>query len=1159
MKELPRRRFTQANIIYNAISTPERIKCLFACLVLLMTLLSMPFSAKAVESPLSYNDAVNLCRSFNFASLQLAIDDLTQSFPKEYAQGSHWLSQLKTLQNIHADVLQDTRTGAQARTIAHAEAIQQLRQDALLANPLLDFDQLLITRRAYWYPDGKDSQWAKNAALRGQNLGFPRNDNCIASVPKDRWDNELAVLSPVTPSGTLTTLFRPDEDVLIEHPELNFDGDRIMFTMPKDGRYQVFEIQSDGAGLRQVSRDMFDDVENFDATWLPDGRIIFSSTANYQSVPCYNGLSIVGSLYLMDADGSNIRQLTFDQDDDNTPVILNDGRVMFLRWEYTNTPHFYTRLLFQMSPDGTNQRELYGSNSYWPNAIYFARPIPDHPTKIVGVVSGHHGVNRMGELVIFDPAKGNKETAGVVQRIPGYGKTVQPKFKDRLVDDSWPKFIAPWPLNENYFIVSCKPSPKAEWGIYLVDTFDNMLLLHEEPGYAMLHPTPMKKTVTPPVIPDRVDLTQEEGVVYMQDVYEGPGLAGVPKGTVKSLRVHEYHFGYRGLTGWTKIGIDGPWDVMRIIGTVPVEADGSAMFRVPANKSLAVQPLDADGRALQIMRSWFTVMPGEVRSCVGCHESPRTTPTPLSTVASQKGPVTIDPWYGPARGFDFEREVQPVLDSYCVSCHDGSPAQAGAVKPDLRRNVPGYTGTLVNVPSWWPQKKPVTDAEQLSMMIGGDRKHTKILFTPAYEALHPYTRRPGLEGDYHLPYAGEFFTNTSKLIQMLDKGHYNVQLDRESRDKLTTWIDLNVPCHGTWSDVAPIPFNGRERRKELLQHYTGMTYDPEEVPDMPNRLMTPVIPAPMQPVDRRVSAPNWPLTPAAAKKLQQTGDGPTNRTVSLGDQTAITLTRIPAGQFVMGDADGAPDEYPLSLVKIQQPFWMGAFEITNAQYALFDPDHDSRYVNHLQTSVIERGYPVNEPQQPVVRISWERAMEFCEWLSARTGEKFTLPTEAQWEWACRAGGASPLNYGDTNDDFSRMSNLADSTLTMMSTRKTEPLHYIQPDWVLKDSNVNDRSLVTSAVGQYQPNVWGLYDMHGNASEWTRTAYRSYPYRDGDGRNTVKPDEERVVRGGSWYDRPARARSGHRLKYPTWQRVFDVGFRVVSTGAHPDNRRSEQGE
>ena len=163
------------------------------------------------------------------------------------------------------------------------------------------------------------------------------------------------------------------------------------------------------------------DADNYDACYLPNGRILFCSTRCFQGVPCVGGGNTVANLFLMDADGGNTRQLCFDQDHNWCPTVLNNGRVLYSRWEYSDAPHYFTRLLFHMNPDGTGQMEYYASNSMWPNSMFYARPIPNHPTKIVAVISGHHGVPRMGELLMFDPARGRREATGVVQRIPGYG------------------------------------------------------------------------------------------------------------------------------------------------------------------------------------------------------------------------------------------------------------------------------------------------------------------------------------------------------------------------------------------------------------------------------------------------------------------------------------------------------------------------------------------------------------------------------------------------------------------------------------------------------------------------------------------------------------------------------------------------------------------
>jgi hypothetical protein len=298
----------------------------------------------------------------------------------------------------------------------------------------------------------------------------------------------------------------------------------------------------------------------------------------------------------MDARGRNIRQVCFEQDHNFCPTVMHDGRILYLRWEYTDIPHVWARFLFTMNPDGTTQREYYGSGGYWPNGIFFARPVPGHPTKVAGIVTGHH-VGRVGELVVLDPALGRYAADGVVQRIPGRNVEVAPLIEDKLTLETWPKFLHPWPLSENYFLVACKPTPEDLWGIYLVDTFDNIVLIKEVEGYALLEPIPLRKIERQPVVPDKVDLSRKDAIVYLEDIYKGPGLEGVPHGAVKKLRLFTYHFSYHKIAGINhRVGVDGPWEPKRVLGTVPVEPDGSAMFRVPANTPISIQPLDAEGK-----------------------------------------------------------------------------------------------------------------------------------------------------------------------------------------------------------------------------------------------------------------------------------------------------------------------------------------------------------------------------------------------------------------------------------------------------------------------------------------------------------------------------------------------------------------------------------
>jgi len=1069
-------------------------------------------------------------------SLRLALEDLVETFGPRYPKGRAYLDRLEDLAEALPEAMA-AATGTLAevdRAERLAEALDALRCEALLANPLLDFDRLLLIRRV---PHGDARRPDGTGYGLGEYIGLPRQSSkCNPNIerPMD-WDNEIAVLSPVRPEGRFGRLHRPEGRRLITDLDLHWDADRLLFSMPgSHNKWQIFEIGTDGRGLRQVTPGDQPDVHNYDACYLPDDRIAFISTAPLQGVPC-NASVIVGMLFTMEADGSNIRQVAFEQDHDYCPSVTNDGRILYLRWDYTDTPHVWNRMLFTMNPDGSGQMEYYGANSYWPNGIFFARAVPDHPTKVVGIVTGHH-VGRVGELVLFDPNRGRFETDGVVQRIPGRGKPVEPLIQDKLTEFSWPKFLHPWPLSQKYFLVSCKPTPDALWGIYLVDVFDNMVLVKAVEGEVLLEPIPLKPRPRPPVVAPRTEPGRRDALVYLQDVYAGPGMAHVPRGTVKRLRLFTYHFGYQRIAGIDhRVGADGPWDVKRILGTVRVEADGSALFRVPAKMPLSLQPLDAEGRAVQLMRSWTTAMPGEVLSCAGCHENRGSAPPVRASLALAKPPQEIEPWFGPPRGFRFSREIQPVLDRYCVGCHDGRTDLPRHAPPDLRRDQGRWVV--------YRHGNPV-----LETVRAGDPKALlgkfSGIFPPSYIALRRLVRVGGLESDLHLLPPMEFFARTSELVQMLEKGHHGVRLDREAWQRLYTWIDLNAPCHGTWSEVTTRVGGQRARRRALQRLYGGVDADPEALPPPAPAAVEPVVPPPPPaPPARTVSCKGWPFGPAEAQRRQRAAGDRTVRTVDLGDGVTLELVRIPASRFVMGQADGCPDERPPAPVAVDRPFWMGRFEVTNRQFARFDPDHDSRFEHRTSWIFSEDylGWPLNRPRQPVARVSWREAMAFCRRLSKRTGLRFTLPTEAQWEYACRAGSAEPLHFGGPQADFSAYANLADANLRRLAWEGWRPR---SPDLVPRAEGVDDGALVSTEVGTYRPNPWGLHDMHGNVWEWTRSLYRPYPYRADDGRNDLTPPGRRVVRGGSWYDRPHRARSAFRLAYEPYQKVFNVGFRVV---------------
>ncbi|MEW6358689.1 MAG: SUMF1/EgtB/PvdO family nonheme iron enzyme [Planctomycetota bacterium] len=1013
-------------------------------------------------------------------AMLLAVADQKASFGSRYLKGDEYLARIKALGDKAKSILahliftppnltEDSTQVLKAVLALRAE-LDAASKEILLANPLLDFEKLLLIRGGPSFA----SNWS------GPN----------------RLGSEIVVLSPVRPDGKMTTIYQSRNP--ISSMELSWDAKKILFSDGKD----IQEINADGSGRRQISpKD--NPLKHYDPCRLPNGRIMFVSTACEQAVPC-TGQPDVGNMHIMDDDGANERRLTFDQDHDWNPVVMNDGRVLYTRWEYMDTPHYFTRLLFRMNPDGSGQMEYYGSNSYWPNAMFWPQPIPGHPSMIVCIVSGHHGVARMGELVLIDPTRGHREADGVVQRIPGRGKTVEPVIEDGLVSESWPRFVSPWPLAEpgtnagagKYFLVSCKETPQSPWGLYLVDVFDNMTPILMG-GYS--NAIPLRPRPTPPVIPDRVDPKATDALVYLVDIYQGNGLRGYPRGSIKALRLASPHYRYPGNGDTYASSYEGGWDVKKILGTVPVYEDGSAYFHVPANTPIIVQPLDAEGKAQQQMRSWFVAAPGEFISCAGCHERQNEGASNSDTIAMRRPASTIQPWNGPARGFSFDREVQPVLDRRCAGCHDGQPRKDGRQIPDFR-------------------------AKRL-------HKDFRDRYSPAYTALHPYVRRAGYEADYHLPAPAEWAADTCQLVQMLKKGHNNVALAPDEWDRLYTWIDLNIPYPANWRESHRPPQDDQvERRakyKKLLANVVDRDENPLPYPpiaafEKPEPTTKPPGPAPV--------LDGWPFDANKAADLQKNaGIGP--KTLDMGKGVTMKLVPIPAGKFIMGNPDGWSDERGQSVVSIDRPFWIGEMEATNEQYALFDPAHDSGYMDGRGKDRFTRGYPVNEPKQPVIRVSWNDALAFCRWLSEKTGERCTLPTEAQWEYACRAGTATPFHFGEVKPGLRDVANISDESLRRWN-------------WGRVEEGYQDGAQFSIPGGKYKPNAWGLYDMHGNVAEWCLTYYKSYPYDISDGRDDPGAPGLKVVRGGSWNDKFRFAASGSRWRYPAHQPVYNVGFRVV---------------
>ena len=683
----------------------------------------------------------------NVEAIQKAYDDMKKRKGYDTAKYGPMLDELLALNKKGFDGIYkgDEQAMADARkALANKRAI-------LMGNTLLDKDKIVATR----FKLGAKARQAMAPDLGTQANNWSNQE----SARRGGFDAEIVELSNLRgDTVNMRQVYKAQYGSSIADLKLHWDGDRLMFTqlMP-DKRWNIHEVKLDGTGYHPMLEMKEPDLEFYDGTYLPDGRIIAISNIGYQGVPCVSGDDPVGNMVLYNANWN--------------PTIMANGKVMYTRWEYTDLTHYYSRIVMHMNPDGTEQKALYGSGSMFPNSTFDVQPLPGHPSAFVGIISGHHGVARSGRLILFDPSKARKGAAGMTQEIPYHDRPIVEEIKDQLVDGVWPQFVKPMPLSDKYYLVSAKLSPDDLWGLYLVDVFDNVTCIYKAEGEGYISPILVRKTTTPPAIPDRVKLNDKEATVFIQDIYTGEGLQGVPRGTVKELRIHAYEYAYvKTPSDHNWHGIQSGWDIKRLLGTVPVEEDGSVIFKIPANTPISIQPLDKNGAAIQWMRSWLTGQPGEVVSCVGCHEDQNEIASPKRVIASQTAASKLNAPEGGTRSFTFDLEIQPILDRACIACHNGEGKAF-----DLR---------------------------------GG--KKDKLGYGTSYLNLHPYVHRQGGEGDMLVLYPYEYYQNTSELVRLLKKGHHNVKLTDQEWKTLYNWIDYNAPDKGY--------FNANVLGKEIIPY-----------------------------------------------------------------------------------------------------------------------------------------------------------------------------------------------------------------------------------------------------------------------------------------------------------------------------------------------------
>jgi len=543
---------------------------------------------------------------------------------------------------------------------------------------------------------------------------------------------------------------------VIRDPEVHFDGDRIIFAMRKDIKddYHIYEINADGTGLRQLT--FAGGVSDIDPLYTADGDIVFSSTREPKYCMCNR--HIMANLFRMEADGANIHQIGKSTLFEGHGSLMPDGRIMYYRWEYIDRNFGDAQGLWTVNPDGTNHAVYWGNNTNSPGAVIDARVI-DGTHRVICTFSSCHD-RPWGALAIVDRRLGLDGRKPVIRTWPANAVDLVGKGNYDTFKRVNPKYEDPYPLSDKYFLCSRMTGKGEQTGIYLIDIFGNEILLHVE-GEGCFDPMPLAPRPRPGVIPPRRDFENKTGYMYVVDVYKGTHMKGVKPGAVKFLRVvesPEKRF-WVPRVGWGGQGQEDP---------------AMAWHDFNNKRIMYFQLLDADGMMIQSMRSGVIVQSGEQAGCVGCHDHRHTAPVPIkgkTPLALTGPPRRLSPWYGPPRLFEYITEVQPVFDRYCVRCHDYGK-EAGR-KLNLAADRTNTFNTSYN--ELW-RKKYIN-------AIGAGPAGTQ----------QPYT----------------WGSHRSKLVETILKGHEDVKLDRESFDRIVTWIDINAPYYARYDSSYPHNLSGR--------------------------------------------------------------------------------------------------------------------------------------------------------------------------------------------------------------------------------------------------------------------------------------------------------------------------------------------------------------
>ncbi len=708
--------------------------------------------------------------------------------------------------------------------------VRRLVRQLAFSNPLLDFDKLLFVKRftQETYPDVclNHMPWVSR----------PGGDLCVLTCKGMDVEPEV---QPIL-KGSLG----PGH---VHGMDLHWDGTRIVFGYAKartneppkgwlDRRtnfdlrrneepIHLFEVNVDGSGLAQITDGEWSDL---DPTYAPNDDIVFVSERCGASLQCneYDKDETSCNLYVCRPDGSEIRQMSVSKDGDYLPHTLADGTIGYTRWEYQERSWAQIQSVWFIRPDGTGADALFKQHLNDPWAIEDARSIPNREThQLVAVACGHHTL-AAGPVVVVTPSVAMNDPAAIRIVTPGVhppeGGMSGTAVDEGGVDDHGGFYMHPWPLSDRHFLVSyCYGSQTDPTGyaLYLIDAFGTKELLYRSNEISCFHPMPLRPRPRPPILPDATDRTIDYAVCSLAEATRG--VDGIAPDQAKYLRIaHRLQWPYDNTHGGSRYAekaTPNNWTPARILGTVPLDPDGSAHFKVPADTPVYFQLLDADGMELRRMRSFISFQPGESRGCVGCHETRAEAPIegPFPT-ALIRDPVTPTPPPWGTRPVSFLRDVQPVFDKHCVGCHGGLKPAGGL----------DFAGGLTASP---PQGPGFADP------IAG-YGHNRAFETIIANNLVAWS---DIHGDAGVTQPLAFGSHKSRLIEVLRDGPCanRANLSQDDWMRLVTWIDANAPYHDQFVNKRqPKPAYSLPNDRQLLSRIEaiharrcGQCHQPGEV------------------------------------------------------------------------------------------------------------------------------------------------------------------------------------------------------------------------------------------------------------------------------------------------------------------------------------------